>query len=246
VGIELMSAFSIEKWEKLFQNFDPFIQGFGTTLYIVILGLLLSLALGIVFGILSTSHLKVLRGISRVYVEFFQNTPLLVQVFFLYNALPYIGIFMPVVTIGILGVGIYHGAYMAEVVRTGIQAVSKGQEEAAISQGFNYIETMVYIILPQALKVMLPPLTNIATNLIKNTSILAVIAGGDLMYQADSFASSTLAYGPAYVVTGVLYFIICFPLARLSGFLERRFGATPKPKDYSALLSSSDTGKGEA
>lgn len=241
-----MGAFSAQKWEKLFQNFDPFIEGFGTTLYIVIIGLILSLILGVIFGIFSTSHIKVLRGISRVYVEFFQNTPLLVQVFFLYNALPYVGVFMPVKTIGILGVGIYHGAYMSEIVRTGIQAVPKGQEEAAASQGFGYLQAMGYVILPQALKVMLPPLTNVAANLIKNTSILAVIAGGDLMYQADSFASSTLAYGPAYLVVGVLYFIICFPLARLSGYLERRFGATPKPKDYSALLSSYQTGKGEA
>lgn len=241
-----MSAFSAQKWEKLFQNFDPFIQGFGTTLYIVLLGLILSLVLGVIFGILSTSHHKVLRGISRIYVEFFQNTPLLVQVFFLYNALPYVGIFMPVTAIGIIGVGIYHGAYMSEIVRTGIQAVPKGQEEAAASQGLSYFQTMTYIILPQALKVMLPPLTNVAANLIKNTSILAVIAGGDLMYQADSFASSTLAYGPAYVVVGILYFIICFPLARLSGFLERRFGATPKPKDYTDLLSSYKVGKEDA
>jgi len=93
---------------------------------------------------------------------------------------------------------------------------------------------------------MLPPLTNIAANLIKNTSILAVIAGGDLMYQADSFASSTLCYGPAYVAAGALYFIICFPLARLSGYLERSFGASPKSKDYSELLSSYGIGKGEA
>lgn len=241
-----MGAFSAQKWEKLFHNLDPFIQGFGTTLYIVILGLILSLILGVIFGILSTSNKKVLRGITRVYVEFFQNTPLLVQVFFLYNALPYVGVFMPVKVIGILGVGIYHGAYMAEIVRTGIEAVANGQEEAAASQGFSYTQTMIYIILPQALKVMLPPLTNVAANLIKNTSILAIIAGGDLMYQADSYASATLNYGPAYVLTGVLYFIICFPLARLSGYLERKFGATPKPKDYSALLSSYQAGKEEA
>ncbi|WP_334137624.1 amino acid ABC transporter permease [Muricomes intestini] len=241
-----MSAFSAQKWEKLFQNIDLFIQGFGTTLYIVLLGLLLSLVLGAIFGVISTSHNKVLRGIARVYVEFFQNTPLLVQIFFLYNALPYVGVFIPVKTIGIVGVGIYHGAYMAEIVRTGIEATPKGQRDAADSQGFSYVQTMLYIILPQALKVMLPPLTNVAANLIKNTSILAIIAGGDLMYQADSFASSTLAYGPAYVVVGILYFIICFPLARLSGYLEKRFGATPKPKDYTALLSAYSMGKGAA
>lgn len=108
-----MNAFSAEKWEKLFHNFGPFIQGFGTTLYIVIIGLILSLALGVIFGVLSTSHNRILRGIARVYVEFFQNTPLLVQVFFMYNAFPYMGITIPVKTIGIIGVGIYHGAYVS-------------------------------------------------------------------------------------------------------------------------------------
>ena len=169
------------------------------------------------------SRLKILRALARVYVEFFQNTPLLVQIFFLYNALPYLGTVMPVTLIGILGLGFYHGAYMAEVVRTGITAVPAGQSEAAISQGFGHLEMMLFIILPQALKVMLPPLANVSSNLIKNTSILAVIAGGDLMYQADSFAASTLCYGPAYVTAGILYFIICFPLTRLSIRMEQRF-----------------------
>ena len=148
--------------------------------------------------------------------------------------------------IGILGVGVYHGAYMSEVVRTGIEAVPNGQEEAAISQGFGYTQIMKSIILPQALKIMLPPLTNIAANLITNTSILAIIAGGDLMYQADSFASSTLAYGPAYLVVGIMYFIICFPLARLSGYLEKKFGEKPKPKDYTELLKSYKVGEEES
>lgn len=241
-----MSAFSIDKWEKLFDNIGPFFQGFGVTLYIVLFALLMSLALGVVFGVMSASHNKILRGISRVYVEFFQNTPLLVQVFFLYNALPYMNINLSVKLIGILGVGVYHGAYMSEVVRTGIEAVPKGQEEAAISQGFGYTQIMKSIILPQALKIMLPPLTNIAANLIKNTSILAIIAGGDLMYQADSFASSTLAYGPAYLVVGIMYFIICFPLARLSGYLEKKFGEKPKPKDYTELLKSYKVGEEES
>ncbi len=211
-----MSAFSIDKWEKLFHNIGPFFHGFGVTLYIVLFALLLSLVLGVVFGVMSAGYNKVLRGISRVYVEFFQNTPLLVQIFFLYNALPYMNINLSAVTIGILGVGVYHTQIMKNIV------------------------------LPQALKNMLPPLTNIAANLIKNTSILAVIAGGDLMYQADSFASTTLAYGPAYVVVGIMYFIICFPLSRLSGYLEEKFGEKPNPKDYSELLASYKIGEEES
>lgn len=237
--------FTAEKWAMLSDNLGKFAEGFAMTLFIVFFGLLLSLTLGILFGILSVGRLKILRAAARIYVEFFQNTPLLVQIFFLYNALPYLGAVMPVTLIGILGLGFYHGAYMSEVVRTGITAVPAGQSEAAVSQGFGHLEMMLLIILPQALKVMLPPLANVSSNLIKNTSILAVIAGGDLMYQADSFASSTLCYGPAYVTAGILYFIICFPLTRFSIFMEHRLTAVPEPRDYTALTDQYQNNKEE-
>lgn len=212
--------FAIFKWEAVFKDFSIFLDGFITTLEVAILGLALALALGIIFGMFSTGRIKILKIISRVYVEIIQNTPLVIQVFFLFNGLPYVKIVLPVFLIGVLGVGVYHGAYISEVVRTGITSIPKGQFEAAKSQGFSYTQTMRYIILPQTVKIVIPPLANQMVNLIKNTSILAMIAGGDLMYQTDSWSSSTMYYGPAYVVTGVLYFILCYPLARFSRYLE--------------------------
>lgn len=231
-----MSLFAANGWLKFLSDWRVFAEGFLTTLHVVMLSLLLSLALGVVFGVFSAGHARVPRIISRIYVEFYQNTPLVIQVFFMYNVFPYIGIRMDILVIGVIGVGVYHGAYMSEVVRTGIQSIHKGQLEAAGAQGFTYLQTMRHIVLPQALKVMLPPLTNVSANLVKNTSILAMVAGGDLMYRADSWSGEFLYYGPAYIVTGVLYFILCFPLARLSGALEARFGTMPKPKDYSSLI----------
>lgn len=208
------------KWQALFTDWRVFFDGFTMTLKVSILALVLSLVIGVLFGMFSTSKIKVLEVISRIYVEFIQNTPLLIQVFFLYNGLPHLGIVLPVFAIGVLGIGVYHGAYIAEVVRAGINSINKGQLEAAYSQGFSYWEAMRYIILPQAKSIMLPPLTNQAVNLIKNTSILSIIAGGDLMYQTDSWSSGNLYYGPAYVVTGILYLIICFPLTTLARRLE--------------------------
>ena len=152
------------KWESLFSDYHLFLDGFITTLEVGVLGLILALILGIIFGIMSTSKIKILRAISRVYVEAIQNTPLVIQVFFLFNGLPYINIVLPVFLIGILGVGVYHGAYISEVVRAGITAVPKGQFEAAYSQGFSNIQTMRYIILPQTLKIIMPPLTNQLVN----------------------------------------------------------------------------------
>lgn len=210
------------KWQAVFTDWRVFFDGFTMTLKVSILALLLSLAVGVLFGIFSTSKIKVLEIISRIYVEFIQNTPLLIQVFFLYNGLPHLGLVLSVFVIGVLGIGMYHGAYIAEVVRAGIESINKGQLEAAYSQGFSYWEAMRYIILPQAKNVMLPPMTNQAVNLIKNTSILSIIAGGDLMYQTDSWSSANLYYGPAYVITGLLYLALCFPLTSLARSLEKR------------------------
>jgi putative glutamine transport system permease protein len=205
--------FALWRWQRLFMASPEFLAGFGVTILISALALLLALVLGIVFGLCSTSRKKILKAAARIYVEVFQNTPLVVQVFFVYNALPYVGIRLDVFMIGMLCVGIYHGAYVSEVFRAGITSIPKGQMEAALSQGFSYIQAMRYIILPQTVTIVLPPLANQAVNLIKNTSVLALIAGGDLMYRADSWASNgTLSYGPAYLITGLLYFLLCFPL----------------------------------
>lgn len=92
--------------------------------------------------------------------------------------------------------------------------------EAGVSQGFTNFQVMRYIIMPQALKIVIPPMANQAVSLIKNTSVLAMIAGGDLMYRADSWSAGNLYYGPAYVITGFLYLLICFPVARLAKKLE--------------------------
>lgn len=224
IGFLQAGPFSVPRWEALFANMDLLWQGALVTLLVASLGLALALALGTIIGVMSASQMKLLRGLGRAYVEFYQNTPLLIQVFMIFNALPilFTGMFIPVIVIGILGVGMYHGAYIAEVVRAGIQSIGRGQLEAALSQGFGYVGAMRYIIIPQAMRVVLPPLTNQAVSLIKNTSVLAVIAGGDLMYAGDAFAGRFGHYGPTYIVVGLLYFVMCFPLARLARKLEYR------------------------
>lgn len=216
------NPFALFKWQALLTDYHLFVDGLTVTLEVVVGALILSVALGIIFGIASVFPNKLLRAVTRVYVEFFQNTPLVIQVIFIYNALPYAKIVLPVVAIGILGVGIYTGAYMAEAVRGGILAVPKGQTEAALSQGFSYWQLMFRIILPQAKDTILPTMGNQVINLVKNTSVLAMIAGGDLMYQADSWSGSNMYYGPAYVVTGLCYWIICFILSKCVAKMEQR------------------------
>ena len=190
------------------------------TLKIAIVGLIVALILGIIFGTLSTMKFKPAKFISRIYVEVIQNTPLALQVMFYYMVLPMLvsgsGYRIPKFVLGVIGVGIYHGAYISEVIRTGIEAIPKGQSEAASSQGFNYLQTMYHIILPQTIKIIMPPLANQALNLVKNTSILAMVAGMDLMYFTDSWGAERGYFAQAYFTSALLYFIICFPLARLA------------------------------
>lgn len=226
------------RWSLTFAEMDSLWTGFALTLKVVLAGLALSLVLGTILGVFSTTRSRVLRGISRVYVEFFQNTPLPVQVFFMYMAGPkllqaILGTADPVRTsafaLGVFGVGLYHAAYVSEVIRTGIESVPRGQFEAALSQGFSRLQSYVYIVLPQTFKVILPPLCNQALNLVKNTSVLALIAGGDLMYNADNFVS-TYGYLQGYIMACVLYFIICFPLAILVQWLEARSKKRPRAK----------------
>lgn len=216
------NPFALWRWESLLENSSDIGAGFIRTLQVAVLALLLALVIGVVVGTMSTAKGRLPRAVARIYVEMFQNIPLVIQIFFMYNGLAMAGLVLSEFTIGVVGVGMYHGAYIAEVVRAGILAVPKGQEEAAYSEGFNYIQTMRYVILPQMVKIILPPLTNQAVNLIKNTSVLAIIAGADLMYVADSYASYSLNYGPAYAVAGLLYFLLCFPLATFARKYEEK------------------------
>lgn len=225
----------IKRWNALFDAFPKYyVPGFLMTLKISIIGLLVSLCLGIFFGLLSTTKLKPLQIISRIYVEFIQNTPLALQVMCYYSVLPMLfsnsGFRIPKFLLGVIGVGIYHGAYVSEVIRTGIEAIPKGQSEAAASQGFSYIKTMIYIILPQTIKIIMPPLANQALNLVKNTSILAMVAGMDLMYFTDSWGADRGYFAQAYFTSAFLYFIICFPIARLARYLEIRSMRLPTAK----------------
>ena len=221
----MAGLFSAEAWNKIWTYRSTFLLGLENTAVTALFALMLALALGILFGLLATSGRRIPAAIARVYVEVIQNTPVLLQMCFLYYALAFSNHSIGIIRTGILTLGIYHGAYMAEVVRSGIEAIPRGQFEAAASQGFGYLQRMYYVILPQSIKIILPPMVNQVVNLIKNTSCLYIIGGSDLISLTYSFvtgASTGGAYGPAYLICGALFFLICFPLSRLAGRWEER------------------------
>lgn len=205
-----------------FRDWRFFLDGFLRTLLISFWGLILTLIIGFLVALILTTKRKLLCGLCRAYMSFFQNTPLMMQIFLFYNILPKVGIRLDVVMIGICGLGLYTGAYAADIVYSSIKAVPFGQGEAATSQGFSHLQTMFRVIIPQAIKVGLPAMTNQAVNLIKNSSVMAAIAGGELMYRADSWSGNNLIYGPTFIMTGLLYLSICFPISMLARHLEKR------------------------
>lgn len=220
--------FSEKAWAVVLAHKANFIQGFGVTLESAIGGILIALVLGILLGLMGVSTKKLPHTINRIYVEAIQNTPLILQMCLLYYACSFSGHKIGILTAGIVALGIYHGAYMAEVIRAGIEAVPRGQFEAADAQGFDYTQKMAYIILPQTIKIILPPSVNQVGNLIKNTAVLYIIGGADLISSTYNFVTGATtggAYAPAYIVCGVLFFVICFPLSTLAGKWEAKLKA---------------------
>ena len=205
----MSGLFSADAWQTVWTYRATFLHGLGNTVELAIVALLLSLVLGMLFGLLSTSGKKPLTAIARIYVELIQNTPLLLQMCFLYYLLAFSGNSIGILPTGMIALGVYHGAYMSEVIRAGIQAVPKGQSEAAQAQGFGYLGRMYYIILPQSIKIILPPMVNQVVNLIKNTSCLYIVGGSDLISVTYNFVTGSTtggAYAPAYLVSGLLFF----------------------------------------
>lgn len=205
---------------------DVLIDGFLNTLYSSIIALFFSLIIGTLMAILQLSKNKWISGLANAYVEFFKNIPLLIIVMFFYVVVPLYWFSINGFTTGTIGLTIYTSAFIAETVRAGIMGVPKGQTEAGLSTGLTQNETMRYIVLPQAFKIVIPPLGNQFINLVKNSSVLAMVTGLDLMYQGDLIASETFNTFDTYILIGLIYLIITLPLTYLMSYIERRLNVT--------------------
>ena len=209
---------------ELIQTYgSTFVDGFKITIYSSILALLFSLIIGTLMAIFQLSKNKLISSLAKAYVEFFRNIPLLIIVMFFYVVVPLYWISFDGFQAGTIGLTIYTSAFISETVRSGIQTVPKGQTEAGLSAGLTYSQTMRYIVLPQAFKIVVPPLGNQFINLVKNSSILAIVAGLDLMYQGDLIASETFNTFDTYIIVGLFYLVITLPLSYLMVYLEKKW-----------------------
>ena len=198
--------------------------GLGWTVLSSVIALFFSLIIGTIFAIMEVLPSKVMRVIGHAYVEIMRNIPLLVITMFFYLVIPMYVVKINGFTAGTIGLTLYTSAFIAETIRSGIQSVSGGQMEGARSTGMTYWQAMRYIILPQAFKIVIPPLGNQFVNLVKNSSVLAFVAGFDLMYQANSIASATFDTINSYLVVGVLYLIVTLPISYYMRHLEKKLG----------------------
>lgn len=203
-------------------NWQTYLTGFGNTILASIIALVFSLIIGSAFAIMELLPSRLLRVIAHIYIEVFRNIPLLVVAMFFYIVVPQYVVKLNGFTAGTIGLTLYTSSFIAETVRAGILAVDPGQMEGARANGLTYWQAMRYIVLPQAYKIVIPPLGNQFINLIKNSSVLAFLAGFDLMYQAQTVASATFKTFSAYFIVGFFYLVLTLPLSYYMRYLEKK------------------------
>jgi len=199
-----------------------FIEGAQYTVIIAFFTVLLGSLFGLFLSLLKLSNNKIFKFIAAAYIEFIRGTPILVQLYIIYYGLPVIGIELPDMLAGVVTLSINSSAYVAEIIRAGINAVDKGQMEAARSLGMSNAMAMRLIIIPQAFKNILPALGNEFITIIKESSIVSVIGIGELMYKADTVRGNTALPFEPLIVAAIIYFILTFSLSKLLGMAEGR------------------------
>lgn len=209
-------ALVVQYWPRL-------LAGLALTVEITIISLILAGILGMIFGLLSVSRRKSLRAIALVYVDIVRGTPLLVQAFFIYFGIPTVLGFQtdPVVS-GVITLSLNAGGYLAEIVRGGIESISKGQMEAARSLGLPYGMAMRSVILPQAIRTMTPALINQCIITLKDTSLLSVISVTELTQTGRLIIANNYRSFEVWLIVAVMYFVIIMILSKISKRIERK------------------------
>ncbi len=199
----------------------PLLAGTLVTVTVSLLSYLIALVLGMLLALARLSDSWPLRWSASAYIQFLRGTPLLLQLFFIYYVLPYGGIVVSPFVAGILGLSLNYAAYMAEVFRSGINAVPKGQTEAGASLALSNYHIMTKVVLPQALRIVVPPIGNFFVAIFKDSALVSVITLRDLMFSGQLLASSTFKHFEIFAIVAVIYFAISYPSAKLVHYLER-------------------------
>ena len=218
-------------WQLIAHYGNFFAEGVRNTLIIAVFAVLIGTILGALMALARMSRIAPLRWLATAYIEFFRGTPLMVQLMFMFYGLPMIGVRFPSLSFipdfdrfmaGIVAMSLNSCAYVAEVIRSGIQAVDSGQMEAARCLGLSKRQGMTMVVLPQAIRNILPALGNEFVTVIKESSVVSVIGIADLMYRTNGVKAKTYNTLECLAVAAVIYFIMTFTFSKLVAFTERR------------------------
>jgi His/Glu/Gln/Arg/opine family amino acid ABC transporter permease subunit len=204
----------------IWDNRDLIIEGFITTILLSATALVLSLLIGVLVGTMASANGRTWRTLSVVYVESMRNIPLLIHMYFWYTGLAFLKI--PPFWCGVLGLSLYSGAYVAEIVRSGIGSVSRGQRQAALAGGLRSAQAMLYVVYPQALRAIVPSLASVFSQLIKDSSLASVIAVAEITYEASAIDGQTFRTFEVYITVCLLYLVL---VTLVSQTLTILFGA---------------------
>lgn len=210
------------RWDVVVTYFPVLLEGAFVTIQVSLITIIISTILGTFVAMMRTSQIKVLRGVTATYVWIFRGTPQLLVLFYIYYTFPSIGIVLSAFAAAIIGLSLNSTAYYSEVIRSGIEAIPKGQVESAIAVGMSYIQIFRKIILPQAVRIIIPPYINNSVLLLKNSSLVSVITVSDLMLNAQQIYSAT--YRPVEILTlaGILYLTMTSALMLFQRWAEKR------------------------
>ncbi|WP_028580239.1 glutamine ABC transporter permease GlnP [Desulfogranum japonicum] len=211
------------QYSVMWESVPLLLSGAKLTIIITVFGLVIGFLLGAITGLMKISRNWFVRKLAGLYIECIRGTPIMVQVMFIYFGLPMaLGMRIPPMAAGIVAIAVNSGAYIAEIVRGAFQSIEKGQTEAGRSIGLSHLQTMYYVIWPQALRRMIPPLGNQFIISLKDTSLLVVVGVGELTRTGQEIVASNFRAFEVWLTVALMYLVLTLSLSRLLHFLEKR------------------------
>jgi His/Glu/Gln/Arg/opine family amino acid ABC transporter permease subunit len=211
-------------WENLHEWLPQLLVAAGGTLKMTALAYVVAVVAGLTIALARLSRRRMVATVAGWYVELIRGTPALTQLFLIYFGLASAGIVLSAFTAAVIGLGLNYAAYMSEVYRAGIEAVHRGQREAALAIGMTNALAMRTIILPQAVRIIVPPMANYAVSLLKDTSVASLISAPELMLRARDLSSEYFMPMELYLLAGAMYLVMAYPLGKGARYLELRMG----------------------
>lgn len=216
------SFWSLFSFEDALSYLPDLLQGALVSIEVAACVMIISLVLGLIVALMRISRSRLLRTVSTIYVELVRGTPALLQLFYIYFVLPAFGIRLDPFLAGVAGLSINYSAYLSEVYRAGIDAIPRGQSEAAFAMGLSNRLTMRLVILPQAVRVIIPPLGNYFISLFKDTSLVSIVTVKELMFTGQIIAATNFQYFTIFTLIGAIYLAISYPGSLFVQYLEKR------------------------